>query len=185
MPFLFGLTLFVSATLLFWVQPMVAKMLLPFWGGAPAVWNTCMVFFQAVLLAGYVYAHLLTSRLSARSQTVVHLALLLSAAAFLPVAVSEANLPNLSPESDPSWWLLGCLLAIVGGPFFILSSSGPLFQKWFSNTRHPAAKDPYFCGVSNLGSLIALLGCAVIIDPIYGCARRAGFGQEAMPSSSC
>ncbi|MEK7686625.1 MAG: fused MFS/spermidine synthase [Verrucomicrobiota bacterium] len=166
MPFLFGLTLFVSATLLFWVQPMVAKMLLPFWGGAPAVWNTCMVFFQAVLLAGYVYAHLLTSRLSARSQTVVHLALLLSAAAFLPVAVSEANLPNLSPESDPSWWLLGCLLAIVGGPFFILSSSGPLFQKWFSNTRHPAAKDPYFLyGVSNLGSLIALLGYAVIIEP--------------------
>ncbi len=145
---------------------MVAKMLLPFWGGAPAVWNTCMVFFQAMLLAGYVYAHLLTTRLSARHQTVAHLALLLSAAVFLPVAISEKNIPNLSPESNPSGWLLGCLFAVVGGPFFILSSSGPLFQKWFSKTGHPSAKDPYFLyGVSNWGSLIALLGYPVLLEP--------------------
>ena len=166
MSWLFASTLFVSAALLFWVQPMIARMVLPLLGGVPAVWNTCMVFFQVVLLAGYVYAHLTTTRLSIRAQMVVHGALLLLAALLLPVRVPEP--PSLDPPAavPPAIWLLGWLLRAAGLPFFMISASAPLLQRWFSTTRHPAAGDPYFLyGASNLGSLVALLAYPALLEP--------------------
>src|SRR5688572_14865737 len=120
MPVFFAITLFVSALLLFLVQPMVGKMILPKFGGAPAVWNTCMVFYQAVLLAGYVYAHVSTTWLGVRRQAVLHLALLLIPLLALPIAVSEAW--TAPPEANPIPWVLGLLLTSVGLPFFVVSS---------------------------------------------------------------
>src|SRR2546425_10029425 len=132
MSFLFVTTLFVSATLLFWVQPMIAKMLLPLLGGVPAVWNICMVFFQAMLLAGYTYAHLITTRLNARRQLLLHAALLLLVVLSLPIGVPEQRIRSLSAGVNPSLWLLGSLFAAAGLPFFVVSASGPLLQRWFS-----------------------------------------------------
>jgi len=163
---LFAFTLFVSAALLFWVQPMVAKMLLPLLGGTPAVWNTCMVFFQGMLLAGYAYAHLLTTRVKLSGQVLIHLGIVLVAAVVLPINISERAVVSLPAESDPTFWLLGCLFVIVGLPFFVASASAPLLQKWFSETRHDSASDPYFLyGASNLGSLGALVGYPLLLEP--------------------
>src|SRR5262249_53160718 len=156
----FALTLFVSAALLFLVQPMVAKMVLPTLGGTPAVWNTCMVFFQATLLAGYAYAHATTAWLGVRRQALLHLALLLCPLALCPLPVPPLGLAaGWEPPADgnPVFWLLGLLLVSVGLPFFVLATSGPLLQKWFAGTGHPGAADPYYLyAASNLGSLLAL-----------------------------
>jgi hypothetical protein len=155
LPSFFALTLFVGSALLFLVQPMIAKMILPRLGGSPAVWNTCMVFFQALLLAGYGYAHALTACLSTRRQTLLHIGLLLSPCLLLvlPIALPRDAVPP--SDSDPVWWLLGVLLLSVGLPFFVLSANAPLLQKWFASTGHPAARDPYFLyGASNLGSML-------------------------------
>jgi len=175
---LFAATLTVSALLLFCVQPLVAKMILPLLGGAPAVWNTCMVFFQAALLAGYLYAHLLTTRCSPRAQVVVHGVLLCAALAALPLAVVDAaGLPvlPLSPEAEPVSWLLRLLALTVGLPFFVVAASAPLLQKWFAGTRDPAASDPYFLYVaSNIGSMVALLGYPVLIEPLLALPAQSG-----------
>src|SRR5262249_26385062 len=127
---LFALTLFVSATLLFLVQPMVGKMLLPMLGGTPAVWNTCMVFFQALLLAGYSYAHVSTAWLGARRQAVLHLGLLLVAVLSLGLSVDRGLLDY--GEGSPIPGLLLALLLSVGLPFFVVSTSAPLLQRWFA-----------------------------------------------------
>ncbi len=162
---LYAMTLFVSALLLFLVQPMVGKMILPSLGGTPAVWNTCMVFFQAALLAGYAYAHGTTRLLGVRRQAVVHLVILAlpvllsvaGLAAVLPIAIDTSSVPT--QEDNPLGWLLLRLALGVGLPFFIMSSSAPILQTWFSHTRHRAAHDPYFLyAASNTGSLLALLG---------------------------
>jgi hypothetical protein len=137
---LFGSALFLSATLMFLVEPMVAKMVLPALGGAPAVWNTCMVFYQAALLAGYAYAHAATTRLPVRWQVVLHLAVVVVPLAVLPVAVARGEAPP--PTADPVVWLLALLLAAVGPPFFVLATTAPLLQRWFAHTGHPAARDP-------------------------------------------
>ena len=159
----FTLTIFVSALLLFVVQPMVAKMVLPRLGGTPAVWNTCLVFFQAVLLVGYAYAHITTSWLGVRRQAVVHAAVLLLPLLVLPIAFQRAGLPDAG--GSPAFWLLGCLLVAVGLPFFVVSTSGPLLQKWFAGTDHPSAQNPYFLyAASNAGSLIALLGYPLLME---------------------
>jgi hypothetical protein len=159
----FAVTLFTSAALLFWVQPMVAKMLLPLLGGSPAVWNTCMVFFQATLLAGYAYAHLLTTRVGARSQRLIHLALMLVALAALPVGLSAGAAPW---NFNPFLWLLRALFSTVALPFFVVSSSAPLLQRWFSQARHRSSEDPYFLyAASNLGSITGLLAYPVLIEP--------------------
>jgi SAM-dependent methyltransferase len=164
--FLFAGTLLLNALLLFLVQPMVARILLPYLGGAPSVWNTCMVFFQAMLLCGYAYAHLTTRWLSARRQTVLHLILLASAVLCFPLEISESAVQSLNGETQPIWWLLGRLLAMVGLPFFMLSTGGPLLQQWFSTTNQAGARDPYFLyGASNLGSLAALLGYPFLLEP--------------------
>jgi hypothetical protein len=161
---LFTLTLFVSAALLFVVQPLFARMVLPLLGGTPAVWNTCMVFFQAVLLAGYAYADAAPARLGARRQAALHLGLLLLPWLVLPIAI-----PAYWPPPDalhPAVWLLGLLAVAVGLPFFVVSTSGPLLQRWFAGTAHPAARDPYFLyAASNLGSMLGLLSYPFVLEP--------------------
>lgn len=166
MALVFAAALFVSAFLLFWVQPLAGKMLLPLLGGTPAVWNTCMLFFQALLLAGYAYALALTRWLSARAQGAVHLALLALAALALPVALNAAAAGGVPEGASPEWWLLKTLLVTVGPPFFVLSASAPLLQGWFSRTRAESASDPYYLyAASNAGSLFALLGFPVLLEP--------------------
>ncbi len=156
--------MFVSATLLFLVEPMLAKMVLPMLGGSPAVWNTCLVFFQAVLLAGYLYTYAVTKWLGRRGQIVVHLLLALTAFAVLPLHLHAGWTPPT--DSTPVFWILGMLAVTVGLPFFILSGSTPLLQRWFAQTQHKGAKDPYFLyAASNLGSLVGLLGYPLLLEP--------------------
>jgi spermidine synthase len=171
---LYTLTLFLSALLLFLMEPMTAKMLLPFLGGAPAVWNTCMVFFQFSLLAGYAYAHASSLWLSSRTQIFLQAALLAAGFLFLPTDLRAIGLP---PTAEwPVWWLIGALTKTIGLPFFVLSATGPLLQRWFSRTKHPSAKDPYFLyGASNLGSLMALLAFPVLIEPMLSLSRQTLF----------
>ena len=175
MPLLFAVTLFLSASLLFMVQPMVGKMILPLLGGSPAVWNACMVFFQALLLLGYQYSHLVTNHYKPRRQWMIHLivlllplgAMALSIAAgtkHTPIAVAE----SLAPSGDTSPFLAVMLLmsVAIGLPFFVASTTTPLIQSWFTYTGHPMSRDPYFLNaVGNAGSLISLLGYPLFIEP--------------------
>jgi hypothetical protein len=162
---LFTAAVGTSAFLLFLIQPMIAKMIVPKFGGAPAVWNTCMVFFQAMLLAGYAYAHFATSRLGVRRQAIVHVLLLALPLAALPVAVADGWAPP--GDANPIPRLLGLLAITAGLPFFVVSASAPLLQRWFANTGHVGAKDPYFLyAASNVGSLAALLGYPIFIEPL-------------------
>ena len=164
---LFGLTIFVSSALLFSVQPMIAKMLLPLLGGTPAVWNTCMLFFQAALLCGYAYA-LLVSRWPLKHQLIVQLAVLAIAFISLPIGLSASWVNSVPPTEDPSLWLLMCLGASVGLPFLVISSNSPLLQKWFSRTATDSAGDPYFLyAASNAGSLLALLAYPGLLEPYF------------------
>ncbi len=159
----FAAAILLSAALLFTVQPLVAKMLLPLLGGTPSVWNTCMVFFQAGLLAGYAYAHLLTRRLSPRAQLAMHAIVLLLPFVALPFAV-----PRLGPEGtgpSPILWLLASLVLSAGLPFFAVSTTGPLLQRWLAMTDHPSARDPYFLyAASNLGSFGGLLAYPLVLE---------------------
>ena len=175
MPLLFAATLFLSAALLFWVQPLVAKSLLPALGGTPAVWNTCMLFFQAALLAGYAYALALTRRLGFSAQAAAHLALLAAAAAAaLSLRAGGAADASAPPAGDPAWWLLGTLLGTLGLPFFALSATAPLLQQWLSRTRHTSARDPYFLyAASNAGSLAALVCFPALLEPRLALAAQA------------
>src|SRR5262245_13480244 len=167
--------MFVSATLLFLVQPMVGKMVLPLLGGTPAVWNTCMVFFQALLLAGYFYAHKTTSTMPTRRQVGIHAALMLATIGAL--AVGEALIENHSPvpivksmapqgSAVPFFGVILLLAAAIGLPFFTISTTAPLLEKWFSETGHPSSKDPYFLyAASNFGSLLALVAYPFVVEP--------------------
>jgi SAM-dependent methyltransferase len=175
LPFLFALTLFVSASLLFLVQPMIAKMILPRLGGTPAVWTTCMVFFQAVLLAGYAYAHGLTARLGTRKQVAVHSLLILLPFLVLPLSIQGWTPPR---DSDPRLWLLGLLTVSVGLPFFVLSATAPLLQKWLAGTGHPSGKDPYYLyAASNAGSMLALLSYPALVEPYLHLATGSWASQ--------
>jgi hypothetical protein len=163
---LYAATLFVSAFILFLVQPMIGKLILPKLGGTPQVWNTCMVFFQMVLLAGYAYTHTVSTRLKLRHQLIIHgILLLLPLAILLPKPFDVGDWrPDLGVNPIPS--ALALLVTIVGLPFFVVSTSAPLLQKWFVHTGHPASKDPYFLyGASNLGSMLALLAYPALIEP--------------------
>ena len=160
---LFGATLFLSAFLLFVVQPMIARMLLPLLGGAAAVWTTCLVFFQTALLGGYAYAHGSTTWLGVRRQVWPHLLLVLLPLAVLPIHLRTD--PPL-PTEHPVAWLLLALLASIGLPFFALSTSAAVLQKWYSVTDDEGSSDPYFLyAASNLGSLTALLAYPTLIEP--------------------
>ncbi len=160
---LFATTLFVSAFLMFLVEPMIARMVLPQLGGAPAVWNTCLVFFQIMLLGGYAYAHGATRWLGVRRHIAVHSVLLL-----LPFLVMPIGLRLAPPDGteSPVAWLLLALLGSIGLPFFMLSTSAAVLQKWFSATDDESAGDPYFLyAASNLGSFIALLAYPLAVEP--------------------
>jgi spermidine synthase len=171
----FAGALFTSAGLLFWVQPLIAKMLLPWLGGAPSVWNTCMVFFQALLLAGYAYV-LVLSRLKLRRQILVHVALLIVAGFFLPFSIDPGLVSALPSQSNPTLWLLKVLALTVGVPFFVLSATAPLLQRWFSHSDHAAAKDPYFLyAVSNAGSMLSLLAFPFLLEPRWNLGAQSGF----------
>ena len=164
MMLLFACTLFLSSTLLFLVQPMVAKMILPLLGGTPAVWNTCMVFFQFTLLLGYLYVHTITRWFRLRQQALLHVILLAGAMLMLPIALGAH--PEPPANGMPILWLTRLLLFTVGFPFFVVSTSGPLLQRWFARTDHPAASDPYFLSVAgNLGSIVALLAYPAGFEP--------------------
>jgi len=164
MRWLFTVAIFLAATLLFMVQPLAGKMLLPVVGGSPAVWTTCMLFFQAALLAGYLYSHLVTTRLPIKVQVGLHAGLILVAIAWLPFA-PPATEPPATGAGALLGWLLTTLGTSVGVPFLLVSTSGPLLQRWFSNTDDPSAKDPYFLyAASNLGSAVGLLGYPFLLE---------------------
>jgi len=169
---LFATTLLVSAALLFALQPMFAKMVLPQLGGSPAVWSTCMLFYQAVLLAGYVYAHLTTRWLGPRRQAIVHLCLLALPWLVLPIALRDGG--PLASAAGPGIGLLGLLTISIGLPFFVVSASSPMLQAWFSHTEHSSAEDPYFLyAASNLGSMAALLGYPLLVEPLLPLAAQS------------
>jgi hypothetical protein len=168
---LFALTIFLSALLLFAIEPMFTKMALPLLGGSPSVWSVAMVFFQAVMLAGYSYAHALTRWLPARLGAVVHLGVLAAAFACLPIALRFADAPPL--KVDPTLWLLLVFAASIGPPFFALSAHGPLLQSWFASARHSQSRDPYFLyAASNVGSLVALIAYSLLIEPFLGLSAQ-------------
>jgi spermidine synthase len=177
---LFATTLFTSASLMFVVEPMVARMVLPMLGGAPAVWNTCLVFFQAMLLAGYAYAHGATRFFGVRRHVLVHGVVIL-----LPLLVLPVGLHHAAPDASqgPIAWLLLVLCGSIGLPFFVLSTSAAVLQTWFAATDDESAGDPYFLyTASNLGSFIALLAYPIVIEPtlrLQDQARLWSFGYGA------
>lgn len=162
MPACFAITLLLSSALVFLIQPMFARMVLPLLGGAPAVWNTCMLFFQSTLLAGYAYAHVAPAWLGVRRQAMVHLGLMLLPALVLPVSVRGS-----ADQGDmPFVWLLQMLVLSVGLPYFVVCASGPMLQRWFAATGQVSAHDPYYLyAASNLGSMLALLSYPLLLEP--------------------
>lgn len=192
---LYVVTIFLSAALLFLVQPMAAKLVLPLLGGSPAVWTTCMLFFQTLLLGGYLYGHLVDRWLSLRRQVLVHALVIAAAAASLPLGLPAgagtigALGGGLPRELTIVLWLLTVLGMAVGAPFFVVSTTGPLLQRWFSRTEHAHAKDPYFLyAASNLGSMIGLAAYPLVMDPWIGVKHQGivwaavygGFGVLAV-----
>jgi hypothetical protein len=185
---LFSISVFLSAALLFLVEPMVAKMLLPLLGGSPAVWNTCLVFFQAVLLAGYSYAHAATKWFRWRVLLTIQCGLILLPAAIgvLPLHLPHGWMPPA--QANPIPWILSALAVSVGIPFFALSSCTPVMQRWFAASGHPHAKDPYFLyAASNAGSLIGLLAYPLLLEPtlrIGAQSRMWSFGYALLAAST-
>jgi hypothetical protein len=176
----FAATLFLSAFLLFSVQPLFTKMVLPVLGGSPGVWSVAMVFFQALLLGGYLWAHVITRAFSLRIAVALHLTLTAAAFLALPIALPSQSLAP--PETGQSLWLIGLFAGCVGLPFFALSANGPLLQAWFARTGHPSAENPYtLYGASNIGSFGALLAYPFLLEPFIGLSQQsaswsAGFG---------
>jgi hypothetical protein len=157
---------FLSAALLFTAQLSFTKALLPLLGGTPAVWNTAMLFFQSILLAGYAYAHGLTRALTQRRQVVLHLSLLVVSLIAVPVAGLPDRVPPVT--GSPVAWLIGILLVTLGPTLFLLSATSPLIQAWFRRSGHDRAGDPYFLyAPSNVGSMLAVLGYPFLIEPLF------------------
>ena len=159
---LYALTIFISAVLLFLVQPIVAKQILPWFGGSAAVWTTCLVFFQFLLLFGYTYADWTTRRLQARRQALIHIALLAISLISLPIIADAAWKP--AGDEDPTWRILGLLTLTIGLPYFLLSTTGPLVQAWFARS-FPSATVYRLFALSNFGSLLALVAYPFAIEP--------------------
>ena len=186
---LFSATLFLSAGLTFLVQPMFGKFVLPLFGSTPAVWNTSMLFFQTTLLAGYLYAHESTRRLGVRRQAALHLGVLLVPLLVLPVGVPDGWIPPA--DSNPVPWLLGLLAVAVGLPFFVVSTTAPLLQRWLAATDHPAAADPYFLyRASNLGSVLGLVAYPLVVEPSMRLAEQGrlwsgGYGLLVLLVLAC
>lgn len=175
---LFAAASFVGAALLFLVEPMLAKLVLPYFGGSPMVWNTCTLFFQTLLLGGYLYVHLTTRRVGPRRHPWLHLALLIAPLLALPVALPDEPAPP--PDSEPALWLLRVLLLAAGLPFALLATTGPLLQRWLSWTAHPRADDPYVLyAASNAGSVVGLLGYPFLVEPTVGLATQTRWWSVA------
>ncbi|MCB1504312.1 MAG: fused MFS/spermidine synthase [Hyphomicrobiaceae bacterium] len=185
---LYAATMFLSALLLFSIQPLFAKMILPTLGGSPSVWAVSLCFFQAALLAGYGYAHVLNHFAKPQYAPFIHIALMAIAALMLPFGL-PANMEP--PTGDAYFWLIGVLTIGVGLPFFAVSANAPLLQAWYARSGHPHARDPYFLyGASNLGSLLALLSYPVLIEPLLGLGQQAdiwtgGYFLLAAAIASC
>ncbi len=168
----FTATTFVSALLLFSIQPLFAKMVLPVLGGSPSVWAVALCFYQGALLAGYCYAHLLNRFVAARVAGFVHLAVCGLALLALPIAVPAGW--SEPPTGDPYFWQLGLFSVAIGMPFLAVAANAPLLQAWFAATGHPDSRDPYFLyAASNLGSLIALIGYPFLLEPAFGARALA------------
>lgn len=186
---LFAGTLFISATLMFVLQPMFGKTLLPLLGGSPAVWNTCMVFYQTILFLGYLYAHFLSSKFASHRQIQIHAVVIAISLITLPITLPD----NISPptDSDPTFWLMWTLFLAIGLPFFVVSTLSPLLQKWFAGVGHHTSEDPYYLyAASNAGSMIALLSYPFFIEPNIGLlSQRAfwsvGFGLLCLLVAGC
>jgi spermidine synthase len=173
----FTATIFLSASLLFFVQPLFTKIVLPHIGGTPAVWTTAMLFFQSVLIAGYAYAHFSTKYLSVKAQMILHLSLWAAALAFLPLTISQGW--SYDAASSTVLQTLSLFALGVGVPFAVLSANAPLIQSWYSKSGGPSADDPYFLyGASNFGSLLALLAFPLVAEPLFG-ASAIGAGWAA------
>lgn len=187
--FLFAGTLFISATLMFVLQPLFGKLLLPLLGGSPAVWNTCMVFYQTLLFLGYLYAHYLSSKFDGRRQIQIHAIIILISLIALPVALPENTIPPT--DSNPTLWLMWTLLLAIGLPFFVISTTSPLLQKWFAGAGHHTSQDPYYLyGASNAGSMLALLSYPFLIEPNIGLLEQKtiwsfGFGFLCLLVLAC
>jgi hypothetical protein len=174
--FLFASTIFLSALLLFDIEPLIGRYVLPWFGGGPAIWTTCLLFFQFTLLAGYAYAHWTTARLPIRAQAAVHLLLLIAAILFLPTIPADRWKP--ADPGFPTWRILLLLLATIGLPFFVLCSTAPLLQAWLVRVR--VGQIPYrLYALSNAGSLLALLSYPFVVEPLLGRRLQAicwGYG---------
>ena len=186
---LYTSAIFVSALLLFSVQPLFTKMVLPRLGGSPAVWSVAMVFFQSLLLGGYAYAHYLMQIRSRVIPVAVHLALLV--VAFLTLPLSIASGWGEPPTSGYAFWLLGLFAVSIGLPFFALAANNPLLQAWFVRTGHPNGPDPYFLyASSNIGSFLALLSYPVLLEPMFTLRTQnliwtGGYGLLIVLIASC
>ena len=186
---LYCTALFLGALLLFVVEPMFTKMILPLLGGTPAVWNTAMMFFQAVLLAGYLYAHVLSRLRALKWQVLIHAGVLATGVLCLPVRVAWQE--TATAGAHPMLWLVGLLTISIGLPFFAISATAPLLQRWFSRSHHRHASDPYFLyASSNAGGLIGLLAYPALIEPwlglaVQGRAWTAGYSLLAATVMFC
>ena len=160
----YALTIFLSAFLLFQVQPLIAKMILPWFGGSASVWTACMLFFQMVLLLGYIYSHWVVQYLSSVRQSYLHIALIIVSLIFLPIQPGQSWQPTGS--ENPTLQIIGLLLVSIGLPYFVLSTTGPLLQAWFA--REKSGTVPYrLFALSNLGSLLALLAYPIAVEPFF------------------
>jgi len=173
---IYALTIVVSAFLLFQVQPVIAKIILPWFGGSAAVWTTCMLFFQVVLVLGYLYSHATIRHLKPRMQMVLHIALLLISAAVLPIYPRAALKP--SGTGDPTLGILGLLALTVGLPYFLLSTTGPLLQAWYSR-RYKGALPYRLFALSNAGSMFALVSYPFLFEPVFTTHEQANMWSIA------
>src|SRR5262249_28140384 len=149
---------------MFAVEPIVAKTVLPILGGTPMVWNTCVLFFQILLLGGYAYAHGVTMWLPRPARGLAYALVLVLPIAVLPFGIAADAQPPAT--GNPVGWLLLTLARSIGLPFFALAASAPMLQRWFADTDHPSARDPYFLyAASNVGSLLALIAYPALIEP--------------------
>jgi spermidine synthase len=167
-----AVAIFTAAALLFCVQPMFGKMALPLLGGSSAVWTALLLFFQTALLLGYLYAHALGTLLPTRLQICVHLVVVALAALALPVAIPDGSIPD--GNEAPVVWLIAILTVAVGVPYTVIAATSPLLQRWFAQSGHKSASDPYYLYVaSNAGSLIGLLGYPLVMEPLVGVSAQS------------
>ena len=167
---LYAATIFVSAFLLFEVEPIIAKIVVPWFGGSAAVWTTCLLFFQSVLLAGYLYAHAATRRLAPRTQVLVHIGLLAASILTLPVIPNSGWKPM--GNEDPSWRILGLLTVTLGLPYLLLSATSPMLQAWYARSHRNALPYRLFA-LSNAGSMLALVSYPVLVEPVFSTGHQA------------